>query len=150
MIRNHERSLALAMGLTGLLLSCDGPMPPSSASETNPTAAAEPAAEPTAEAPAPTTQPAPDSQPAPSLEGAERVQLHIGGMMCEGCAQAARDALEALPGVREADVSFESGLANVYCEPGAVEPPSLVATLQDVEMGGKKMPFEVSIAAETP
>ena len=73
------------------------------------------------------------------------VRLRIDGMMCQGCADAATEALQKVDGVVEAEVSFEDQIATVRCERGKVGAGTLVATLQSVEMGGRKMPFEVSV-----
>ncbi len=42
--------------------------------------------------------------------------LHIGSMMCDGCAGRVKKALEAVPGVRSARVSYTDGTALVVCD----------------------------------
>ena len=41
------------------------------------------------------------------------IDLKIGGMMCGHCEKRVRDALEALPGVTRAEVSYTAGTAVV-------------------------------------
>lgn len=47
---------------------------------------------------------------------AERVDLVIEGMGCEGCVQAVRTALEKVPGVRVVQVDLAAGRATVEHE----------------------------------
>lgn len=77
--------------------------------------------------------------------GPDVVRLQIDEMRCQGCANAASEALSRMDGVVEPEVSFDDGLATVTCEPGRVDSQTLVDTLQPVEMGGVNMPFEVSL-----
>jgi copper chaperone CopZ len=42
-----------------------------------------------------------------------RTSLKVEGMTCEGCAQTVRDGLEREPGVQEARVSWQDGIAEV-------------------------------------
>jgi copper chaperone CopZ len=72
------------------------------------------------------------------------LEVHIDGMVCGGCAEAAQKALEGIDGVRSADVSFEKGMAKVVCDPG-VSADQIVTALHNVEMNGEKMPFEASV-----
>jgi len=53
--------------------------------------------------------------------------LNIHGMTCEHCVRAVRTALEAVPGVRRAEVSLESGEAKVQ---GEVDPKALVTAVE--------------------
>lgn len=90
------------------------------------------------------------SAPTPSvLEGSSLVRLRIDGMSCGGCAQAAQEALEKVDGVRSASVSFEEKIATIQCDPAKVDVAWLISRLENVEMGGKKMPFKVSLIAST-
>jgi hypothetical protein len=46
-------------------------------------------------------------------EGEMLTELRVGGMHCNGCVQSVKRALSEVPGVTEADVSLEEGLAEV-------------------------------------
>lgn len=48
----------------------------------------------------------------------ETIELRVEGMTCGHCEQAVKRALEALPGVKEAQVSAAKGVATVKAEPG--------------------------------
>lgn len=54
-------------------------------------------------------------------------QLTVGGMTCGGCASSVKKALERVPGVVEASVSFEQARADVQA-PG-VDRDQLVAAI---------------------
>lgn len=65
--------------------------------------------------------------------GMQTVKLTIGGMHCDGCAERIRTLLSKEPGVREANVSFTEGSANVRYNPHRVS----VARLREIiEIGG--------------
>ena len=53
------------------------------------------------------------------------ITLSIQGMTCDTCAAHVKTALESVPGVRSAEVSYASGRANV-AEEGQVSTPDLV------------------------
>ena len=60
------------------------------------------------------------------------VVLRIGGMTCQGCANAVEKSLAAVTGVREVGVSFDQGLAWVGLDaPGAASPQRLVKAVED-------------------
>ena len=55
-----------------------------------------------------------------------RATFTIGGMHCDGCAQRIKTLLEKQPGVRDAQVSFSSGLADVGYNPQVMTESKLV------------------------
>ena len=55
-----------------------------------------------------------------------RATFTIGGMHCDGCAQRIKTLLEKQPGVRDAQVSFSSGLAEVGYNPRVMTENKLV------------------------
>ncbi len=59
---------------------------------------------------------------------AERIDLVIEGMGCEGCVQAVRTALEKVPGVRAVQVDLAAGRATVEHE--RVEAAALVRAVE--------------------
>ncbi len=59
----------------------------------------------------------------------QSVRLKIQGMHCGGCAQSIKRLLEREPGVASAQVSFESGEAQVQFDPARVQPERLVSVL---------------------
>ena len=61
------------------------------------------------------------------------VTFSIGGMRCDGCAERIRTLLAAVPGVREASVSFAGGAARVRYNPHATNEARLVEV---IEKGG--------------
>jgi len=73
---------------------------------------------------------APGSAPAlaaAAAPGSERAYA-IEGMTCEGCAAGVRAALEALPGVASAEVSYANGRARVRLRPGAIPDDGAVSS----------------------
>lgn len=56
-------------------------------------------------------------------------RLSIGGMSCAGCVTTVERALQAVPGVAEANVNFAEHTATVH---GEVEIPELIKAVQDV------------------
>lgn len=56
----------------------------------------------------------------PSLPAAERVVVEIGvaGMSCEFCAYGVRKNLKKIPGIEQAVVSLEAGMARIVMAPG--------------------------------
>ncbi|MBI2311459.1 MAG: cation transporter [Betaproteobacteria bacterium] len=62
----------------------------------------------------------------------EKLVLEVSGMTCNACAAHVKAALEQVPGVREADVSYPAGFARIAVEPGTnidavTAPPSATA-----------------------
>ena len=90
--------------------------------------------EPGATAPrsAATSSEAPEATPDPRDAVA---RLTVDGMVCEGCANAARACLEGIEGVHYVDLSFADAQATVRYDPTVVEPSAMVAALADVDRG---------------
>lgn len=61
----------------------------------------------------------------------ETVILKVSGMSCGGCVKSVTGVLEALPGVKKADVSLEKGEAVVSFEPGAVTREQMKQAIED-------------------
>jgi copper chaperone CopZ len=59
------------------------------------------------------------------------VTLSVPGMMCDGCAERVRDALLAVPGVRQAKPSAWRKRVTVRFEPSRVGAPEIRAALAD-------------------
>ncbi|MBK3399709.1 heavy-metal-associated domain-containing protein [Methylobacterium aquaticum] len=59
------------------------------------------------------------------------VTLSVPGMMCDGCAEKVRDALLAVPGVRQAKSSARRKRASVRFEPSRVGPAEIRSALAD-------------------
>lgn len=60
----------------------------------------------------------------------EKLTLYITGMACGGCASNVSNALRALDGVLEADVSHVEGTAEVGFDPAKVQPAQLKAAIE--------------------
>ena len=54
----------------------------------------------------------------------------IGGMHCAACALTIEDALRAVPGVAQADVSAATQRARVVWQPGQVQPSQWIAAVR--------------------
>lgn len=111
------RVLAAAL-LLGSTMGCDGPSP--------------------AAAPGPreTTQP---QRAASVVDNSVRTSsdvhcatLTIGGMVCQGCAEAAEQALEKVAGVVSAEADFQSGTATVLFDPSRTNVGALAAAIEGV------------------
>ncbi len=61
-------------------------------------------------------------------------QLKITGMTCESCATHVKQALEKVPGVRSASVSYPQGTAQLAADPGT-SPDSLIAAVAGLGYG---------------
>lgn len=70
----------------------------------------------------------------PPPPGGEHTDLAVGGMTCANCVRQAREALEAVPGVRSATVSLEEASASVRWQPGT--PPEAAPLLAAVRKAG--------------
>ncbi len=55
----------------------------------------------------------------------ETVDLKIGGMTCSGCVNSVTRALQAVPGVKQADVDLAAGQATVNYDAEATSPAAL-------------------------
>ena len=71
-------------------------------------------------------------------------KLAIEGMTCGSCATTARLALQRVPGVYKADVSYDSASAVVRYDPARTEPATFIAKLK--EMTG----YEARVAEGSP
>src|SRR5882724_4208305 len=60
--------------------------------------------------------------------------LKIRGMTCDSCAVHVKDALERVPGVKSARVSYSKGLAQLATQPGT-SPASLTAAVSELGYG---------------
>jgi copper chaperone len=61
----------------------------------------------------------------------ETVTIKVGGMSCGGCVKSVTGVLEALPGVKKAEVSLEKGEAVVSFEAGAVTRDQMAQVIDD-------------------
>ncbi len=57
--------------------------------------------------------------------------IKVGGMSCDGCVKSVTRALQAVPGVRKADVSLERAEATIMFDPEKVAKPALVEAVED-------------------
>lgn len=62
----------------------------------------------------------------------DTVTLRVGGMTCEGCAIGVRMVLKRLEGVKQVQVSLESGLATVTHDPAKVSVEEMVAAIKQI------------------
>jgi copper chaperone CopZ len=60
-----------------------------------------------------------------------RRQLHVTGMKCETCVSSVKQALEEVPGVREAQVNLEDGQAVIEEGSEHVRPQALIEAVQN-------------------
>jgi len=58
------------------------------------------------------------------------VLLKIQGMHCGGCASTVKALLEREPGVKSAEVTFETGEARVLYDPAKVDERRLIGTVE--------------------
>ncbi|HEX4109832.1 MAG TPA: cation-translocating P-type ATPase, partial [Solirubrobacteraceae bacterium] len=64
-----------------------------------------------------------------STRAGERLELEISGMTCGSCAARVQRALSREPGVASALVNYATARATVTAEPGALDPPALIAAV---------------------
>ncbi|EGY53635.1 MerTP family mercury (Hg2+) permease, binding protein MerP [Neisseria shayeganii 871] len=57
--------------------------------------------------------------------------LNIEGMTCGGCAKSVAKILQAVPGVQQADVSYEQKQAVVTFDPAATSEQALIEAVED-------------------
>ncbi len=65
----------------------------------------------------------------PTTDGAQRLDLTIGGMTCSHCVTAVREALESLSGVAVEHVRI--GKASVTLAPDGASPAALIEAIQE-------------------
>lgn len=58
-----------------------------------------------------------------------QIDLEIGGMTCGGCVRSVTRVLEAVPGVKTANVELEKARARIEGE--ALDPATLIAAIED-------------------
>jgi copper chaperone len=61
----------------------------------------------------------------------ESVTLNVQGMTCGGCVASVTRVLKAVPGVTEAAVTLQPGVANVTYDPVRTQPAALRAAIED-------------------
>ena len=61
----------------------------------------------------------------------ECVTLNVQGMTCGGCVASVTRVLKAVPGVTEAAVTLQPGVANVTYDPARTQPAALRAAIED-------------------
>jgi copper chaperone len=61
----------------------------------------------------------------------ENVTLNVQGMTCGGCVASVTRVLKAVPGVTEAEVTLQPGVAKVTFDPARTQPAALCAAIQD-------------------
>ena len=99
----------------------------------NPSRAAAPAGEPMSGREPVTGDPAPASELPVSSSETRTVALTIEGIVCQGCAEAARQALEDAGGVVTAEVDFETGVATVVFDSSQTRMDALVTAIEAIE-----------------
>ena len=77
----------------------------------------------------------------------EQIEFRVGGISCASCVARIETALNALPGVDRADVSFGTERATVEYDPDTVTPDQLQAAVSDA--GYRLIPREAPGSAET-
>lgn len=63
----------------------------------------------------------------------QRATLTIEGMVCQGCAEAAKQTLEKVAGVVSAEADFQSGTATVSFDPSKTNVDALAAAIEGVD-----------------
>ena len=61
----------------------------------------------------------------------DNVTLNVQGMTCGGCVASVTRVLKAVPGVTEAAVTLQPGVANVTYDPARTQPAALRAAIED-------------------
>jgi copper chaperone len=60
----------------------------------------------------------------------ENVTLNVQGMTCGGCVASVTRVLKAVPGVTEATVTLQPGVAKVTFDPARTQPTALRAAIE--------------------
>jgi copper chaperone CopZ len=68
-------------------------------------------------------------------------KLQVEGMTCGGCVSTVTHLLKSVPGVKDAKVSLETGLAEITCGEN-VSAQTLIDTLEGAENGGVKLSYK--------
>lgn len=66
-----------------------------------------------------------------TLAGGDKVQLKVEGMTCGGCAAGVEKAVNALEGVTESDVKFETALASIAFDNEKVSTEQIIAAIEE-------------------
>jgi copper chaperone len=61
----------------------------------------------------------------------EDITLNVQGMTCGGCVASVTRVLKAVPGVAEATVTLQPGVAKVTFDPARTQPTALRAAIED-------------------
>lgn len=64
-------------------------------------------------------------------QGNETVSFTVDGMGCGGCAAGIAAALRGAPGVRQAEVSFETRLASISFDPARTSSDALAEVIRE-------------------
>jgi Cu+-exporting ATPase len=75
------------------------------------------------------------------------IDLNVTGMTCAACQANVQRALARQPGVSDASVNLMTGQARVIFDPSMVQPPQLVAAVEDVGYGAEVPSVEASAVA---
>lgn len=91
---------------------------------------------------------------ATSTTSLDPLTIPVSGMTCAHCVSTVRQAIEALPGVRSADVSLSPGSAQVEFEPGLADVEAVKQAIHAAGYGTEaepsKTPRLVSIGGPIP
>lgn len=79
----------------------------------------------------------------PTTDGAQRLDLTIGGMTCSHCVTSVREALESLPGVAVEHVRI--GKASVTLAPDGASPAALIEAIRE---SGYQAAFSMGAATD--
>ncbi len=69
----------------------------------------------------------------PTSSEVRRATLTIEGMVCQGCAEAAKQTLQKVAGVVSAETDFQAGTATVSFDPGQPNVDALAAAIEGVD-----------------
>jgi Cu+-exporting ATPase len=84
---------------------------------------------------------------AAAAAGASRETLRVDGMWCSSCSLVLEDALLALDGVLDAEVSYAAGLARVTWDPSVTDSPALLERIG--LLGYRAQPARLAASATT-
>ncbi|MEO8347116.1 MAG: heavy-metal-associated domain-containing protein [Betaproteobacteria bacterium] len=65
----------------------------------------------------------------------ETISLNVQGMTCGGCVASVTRVLKAVPGVADAAVTLQPGVAKVTFDPACANPDALRAAIEDAGFG---------------